>query len=106
MKIRFFGKEIVLIVCFVVISLAFAFAAGDQVVSIEGKVMSLNLSKNRIVVNEKIFVWDANSVLYDEKGSSIPIATDRLKKGTRVSIEATTIKNKPYLIKNMSLLSK
>lgn len=106
MKKGFFGKEIALIVCFVFLSLAFAFAAEDQVVSIQGKVMSLNLSKNRMVVNEKTFFWDANSVLYDENGSPVPITADRLKKGTRVSVEATWIKNKPHMIKNINLLPK
>jgi hypothetical protein len=105
-KIKFFAKEIALIVCIVILFCAFAFAAEDNVVSIKGKVMSLNLSKSRMVVSEQVFIWDANSVLYDEKGSPIPINPDRLKKGTPVSIEATAIKNKPHVIRTISLLPK
>jgi hypothetical protein len=105
-KIRFFGKEVALIVCFVIFFSAFVFAAEDQVVSIQGRVMSLDLSKNRMVVSEQIFTWDGNSIFYDEKGSAIPITAERLKKGTRISIEATPIKNKPHLIKTISLLQK
>ena len=104
MKIRFFGMVIVLITCLTLLLPSFTFAAEDQVVRIKGEVMELNLSKNIVIVNEKTFVWNANSVLYDEKGSAIPITADRLQNGTLVSIEATWIKNKPYTIKNIYLL--
>jgi hypothetical protein len=103
-KIRFFGKEVALIVCFVLLFSAFTFAAEDKVMKIQGKVMSLDVAKKKVVVNEKTFIWDLNSIFYDEKGSPIPITADRLTKGTGVSIEATWIKNKPYIIKKLSLL--
>ena len=106
MKIRFFGKEVALIVCVVFLFPAFAFAAKDNVVSIEGKVMSLDVTKKMVVVNETTFLWDAKSIFYDEKGSPIPFTEDRLRIGTRVSIEATWIKKKPYTIKTISLLPK
>ena len=106
MKIRFFGKEVALIVCVVFLFPAFAFAAKDNIVSIEGKVMGLDMTKKKVVVNETTFVWDGKSVFYDEKGSSIPFTEDRLKIGTLVSIEATWKKGKPYMIKNISLLTK
>jgi len=74
--------------------------------TIQGPVMGLNWSKNEIVVNEKIFTWDATSIFYDEKGYSISITRDRLKEGMWVSIEATVNKNKRYLIKTISLLKR
>ena len=106
MKTRLFGKELALIVCVVFIFPAFAFAAKDNVLSIQGKVMSLNMTKKTVVVNETAFLWNAESVFYDEKGAPIPFTEDRLRIGTRVSIEATWQKNKPYTIKVISLLPK
>lgn len=106
MKIRFFGKEMAFIVCFVILFSTLAFAAEDRLMSIQGPVMGLDISRNKIVVNERVFIWDANTIFYDEKGSPLSITANQLKDGTWVSIEATAIKNKPYLIKTISLLKK
>jgi hypothetical protein len=104
-KIRFFGKEVVLIVCFIFLFSAFAFAQGKDVQS-KGKVMELDFAKKTVIVNEKTFVWDANTLFFDEKGSPISITEDRLAKGTMVRVEATWIKNKPLVIKKLYLLPK
>ena len=105
MKIRFFGKEVALIVCVIFLFSALAFAQGKDVQS-KGKVMQLDFAKKTVIVNEKTFVWDANTLFYDEKGSPISITADRLIKGTLVRIEATWIKNKPLVIKKLHLLPK
>jgi len=104
-KIRFFGKEVLLIVCFIFFFFALAFAQGKDIQS-KGRVMELDFAKKTVIVNEKTFIWDANSVFYDEKKSPISITADRLAKGTMVSIESTWIKNKPLVIKKLSLLPK
>jgi hypothetical protein len=103
-KIRFFVKEIALIVCFAILIPAFAFAVEDNMVSIRGKVMSLDLNRNRMVVNEQIFVWDTNTKFYNEHAS--PITPDKIKAKNWVYIEATEITNQPYLIRTISLLQK
>ena len=105
MKIRFLGKGIILIVCFIFLFSALAFAQAKDVQT-KGKVMELDFAKKTVIVNEKAFVWDANSLFYDEKGSPISITADRLVKGTMVRIEATWIKNKPIMIKKLYLLPK
>ena len=105
MKIRFFGKEMALVVCFIFLFSALAFAQGEDIKT-KGKVMELDFAKKTMIVNEKHFVWDANTLFYDEKGFPISIIADRLTKGTRVSIEATWIKKKPLEIKKLSLLPK
>jgi hypothetical protein len=104
-KIRFFGKEIILIVCFIFLFSALAFAQGKDIQT-KGKVMKLDFAKKTVIVNEKTFVWNSNTLFYDEKGSPISITADRLAKGTLVSIEATWIKKKPLVIKKLSLLPK
>ena len=105
MKIRFFGKEVLLIVCFIFFFFALAFAQGKDIQS-KGRVMELDFAKKTVIVNEKTFFWDASSLFYDEKGSPISITEDRLVKGTMVRIESTWIKNKPLVIKKLSLLPK
>ena len=105
MKIRFFGKEIILIVCFIFLFSALAFAQGKDIQT-KGKVMKLDFAKKTVIVNEKTFVWDQTTLFFDEKGSPISITADRLVKGTLVSIQATRIKKKPLVIKKLSLLPK
>jgi len=102
-KIRFFGKEVILVVCFIFLFSALAFAQGTDM-QFKGKVMKLDLAKKMVVVNEHTFFWNQTTLFYDENGSPLTITEDRLKKGTLVSIETTWIKNKPYIIKKLSLL--
>ena len=96
MKIRFYGKEVALVICFVFLFSALAFAQGKKVVSVVGDVMDLDIAKKKVVVNEKTFVWGPNTLFYDAKGS--PVTADKLRKNVEVSIEATWVKNKPYTI--------
>jgi len=102
-RIRSFRKEMILIVYFVFLCSALTFAAETDV-KIQGRVMDLIEMKNMVIVSEMTFVWDKNSIFYDEKGSPVPITAERLKRGAQVSIEATSIKNKPYMIKKIFLL--
>jgi hypothetical protein len=104
-KIKFFGKELILIVCFFFLFSGLAFAQGKDIQS-KGKVMELDFAKKTVIVNEKTFVWNANSLFYDVKGAPILITEDKLQKGTMVRIESTWIKNKPLMIKKLYLLPK
>jgi hypothetical protein len=101
-KIKFLRKEIILISCFLLLFSALTFAADQKAFSVQGKIEELNLGKNRMVVNEKVFVWGPSTQFFDERGA--PITAESLKVDTKVSIEATWIKSKPYTIKKLSLL--
>jgi hypothetical protein len=61
------------------------FASGNNVIRIQGRVMEVDLSNRMMIVNEKTFVWDQNTVFYDEKGA--PVTVDRLRTKTWVYIE-------------------
>ena len=104
MKIRSLRKEVILISCFLLLFSALTFAADQKAFSVRGKIGELDLWKKRMVVNEKIFVWGPSTLFFDERG--VPITTESLKIGIKVSIEATWIKNKPYTIKTLSVLPK
>ena len=101
-KIRFFGKEVILIVCLIFLFSALTLAQGKEMVTMAGQVMDLNVVKKTVTVNEKTFVWDPNTLFYDENNS--PTTADKLKNNVKVHIEATWIKNKPYIIKKLYLL--
>jgi hypothetical protein len=103
-KIKFFGKEVILIVCFLFLFSALDFAQGKDVVRTRGRVASLNVAGKILTVGETDFVWNQNTMFYDETGS--PITADRLKKGMRVFIEATVIPRKPCVIKTLRILPK
>jgi hypothetical protein len=104
-KIKFFRKEVILIVCFIFLFSALAFAQGRDIQS-KGKVMELDFANKTVIVNEKTFFWNANTLFFDEKGTPLSITEDRLAKGTMVRIESTWIKNKPLMIKKLHLLPK
>jgi len=95
-KIRFYGKEVFLMMCFIFLFSALTLAQGKDVVTIAGQVMDLKVEKKIVVVNEKTFVWDQNTLFYDDKGSLV--TADKLRKNFKVFIEATWVKNKPYTI--------
>ena len=103
MKIGFFRKEIILVSCLLLLFSALTIAADQKAISVRGKIEELNLVKDRMIVNEKSFVWGPGTQFFDEKGS--PITKDQLKNGNRVSIEATWQKNERYYtIRTLSIL--
>jgi hypothetical protein len=88
---------------------ALAFAAEPQVTTIEGKIMDWDLKKNMIVVNEKCFFWNAETLFHDEKGNVIKgdqFKAKQLKMNTLVNIEAVkkTTAKRQFTIKKISLL--
>jgi hypothetical protein len=70
---------------FVLIISFLTFASDKDVVRIQGRVMEVDLGNRMMIVNEKTFIWDQNTVFYDEKG--IPVTVNRLKTKTWVYIE-------------------
>ena len=78
MKIKFFRKEAILMVCLIFLFSALGFAQGKDVVRMVGNVMDLDVSKTMLIVSENSFVWDKNTLFYDEEGS--PITADKLEK--------------------------
>jgi LEA14-like dessication related protein len=77
--------KIVLILCSILLLSVSVFAAEQGVVKIQGKIDEIDLKKNRIVVNEKVFLWDANTLFYNE--NAFPIKVDKFKTDTWVYIE-------------------
>lgn len=87
MKIQ---KVVIILFCILIFS-ASAIAAEQDMVRIQGKVMELDLKRNKIVVNEKVFFWDANTLFFDENAS--PIKGDKFKTDTWVYIEGVRDSN-------------
>jgi len=74
-KIKSYGKEIILVSCFLLLFSAFTFAAE---VRIQGKVDELDLKKDVMVVNEKAYTWDINTKFYNENALPIDRKSTRL----------------------------
>jgi hypothetical protein len=102
-KIKFFGREVILLVCFIFLFPGLTFAGEKDVVSLQGIVDELYLSKKMMIVNEhEAFIWDPNTIFYNEKG--LPTTIDKLKIKTWVYIEGISDqKDKPTLIKKIYL---
>lgn len=81
------------------------FALEDDTVNIQGMIMDLDVKKNTMIVNEKLFVWSPNTAIHNDKGSSITI--DQFKLNTWVYIKGERDKNnKRVIIHKIYLLSK
>lgn len=73
------------VLSFVFITSALTFASEEEVIRTQGIVMGMDLQKNTLIVNERTFIWDPKTILYDEKGS--PMTCDQLRANTWVYIE-------------------
>ena len=80
------------------------FAANKDIVTFQGIVMELDWQKKIIIVNERSFAFDQNTIVYNEKGSPIP--QDRLKAKTWVFIEGVKDKSQKKVAKKIYLLPK
>jgi hypothetical protein len=80
------------------------FASGESIVRIQGIVMELDLQKNVMIVNERIFILDPNTVFYNDKGS--PITADKLRIKAWVYIEGIRHHHKRLVADKIYLLPK
>jgi len=73
-----------------------AFASEEDIVNIQGMIMDLDVKKNTMIVNEKLFVWSQNTSIYNDKGS--PITIDQFKPKAWVYIQGERDKNNNRII--------
>jgi hypothetical protein len=84
-KKYFSGNGVAVLIFSILIITSLTFGADKDIVKIQGVVMELDLKQNMMIVNEKLFVWNQNTIFHDGKGS--PITVDKLKTRTWVYIE-------------------
>lgn len=111
MKIKFFQIAVTSVVSFILLFSALAFTAEPAAVTIQGRIMDWDLKRNMIVVNEKYFFWNSQTLFFDEKGNAIKgdrFKVRQLKMDTLVNIEAVkkTTAKRQFTIKKLSLLPK
>ncbi len=96
---------ILLTILFLLTFSALTFASDTNIVKMQGFLMSFDLKKNTVVINEMTFVWDQNTVFNNEKGSSVTV--DKLKIKTWVYIEGENDKvHKRWVAKKIYVLPK
>ena len=111
MKIKFFQIAVTSVVSFILLFAALAFTAEPAAVTIQGRIMDWDLKRNMIVVNEKYFFWNSQTIFYDEKGNAIKgdrFKVKQLKMNTLVDIEAVrnTSAKRQFTIKKLYLPQK
>jgi hypothetical protein len=97
-KKRLLIVGMILVSSYLFTSSTLALTSGENIVKIQGMIMDLDVKKNTIIVNEKSFVWNQNTVFYNEKGSSV--AMDKFKPKTWVYIEGEKDKDNSRIIIN------
>ena len=95
-------KGILLSVFFLLIFSVLTFAEEISIVKMQGVVMSLDVKKSTVVINEKTFVWDQYTTFHNEAGS--PIKIDKFKAKAWVYIEGENDKaHKRWVAKKIYL---
>jgi hypothetical protein len=84
-KKRFINKGVLLLIFSISIISSLTFALDKDRIAIQGVVMELDFKRNVMIVNERTFFWDPQTIFYNEKGS--PITVDKLRAQTWVYIE-------------------
>jgi len=80
------------------------FAADKDIVTFQGVVTELDWKKKMIIVNERSFSFNQNTVVHNEKGSPVP--QENLKTKTWVFIEGTKDKSQKKLARKIYILPK
>jgi len=89
----------------VLVIYSLTFASEKDILNIQGIVMEIDLKKNTMIVNEKLFRWDQKTSFFNDKGS--PITIDKIKVKSWVYIEGVNdIPNKSVLTNKVYLLPK
>ena len=81
----FYKLGIPITIIFVLLCSYMALASEEEIIKIQGVMMSLDLKKNVVIVNERLFVLNQNTAIHNDKGVAITI--DKLKPNTWVYIE-------------------
>ncbi len=86
MKIHHLNRKVLLICVMVLLSTGSLTGASEKdMVQFQGVVMTVDVKKHSIVVNERLCVWNPQTLISDERG--LPIEIDRLKAKTWVYVE-------------------
>jgi len=97
----------VILICVVVLLATGSLTGATEkdMVQVQGVVMTVDLKKHSMVVNERLFTWNKQTLINDERG--LPIDMDRLKAKSWVYVEGVQEKgHRRVLAKAIYLLPK
>ncbi len=97
-------RGILLTILFSLFISSLTFAADKDTVTFQGIVTELDWKKRIIIVNERSFAFNENTIVHNDKGSPIP--QDKLKTKTWVFVEGVKDKNRKKLATKIYLLPK
>jgi hypothetical protein len=97
--------KIVLMIALGLMAPILTFASDPGIVKFQGVVMALDLKHNSLIVNERTFTWDSQTLISNEKGQ--PVTPDKLKLRGWVYIEGVPDKaNRRNIAKKIYLIPK
>lgn len=99
---RIIWKAIILSTTGLIMIFYFNHIFGEEQLRIQGRIMSLDLKKNTMIVNERYFYWDEKTNFYNASGTNIKV--DKLKLNSWVYIEGENGDNQKIMIKKIYLL--
>jgi Domain of unknown function (DUF5666) len=99
-----YPRGIFLAILFSLFISSLTFAADKDIVTFQGVVTELDWEKKTMIVNERSFAFDQNTILHNDKGSPIP--QDNLKTKTWVFVEGVKDKSQKKVAKKIYLLPK
>jgi hypothetical protein len=88
-------EKVMIILFCILLFYASAIAAEQSIVRIQGKIMELDLKRNKMVINEKVFFWNASTLFYNENAN--PIKVDKFKTDTWVYVEGARDSNTRWI---------
>jgi hypothetical protein len=89
-------KRMILLLFFMLISSGLTFASEGDIYKGQGLIMNIDAKINMMIVNERQFVWNQNTIVNNEKGS--PVQMDKFKAKAWVYIEGVKDKNNNRII--------
>ncbi len=96
-------KMLIVVVSSIIIVSALT-VAEESLYKHQGSIMSIDLKKNTMIINERTCTWNQNTAFYDHKSSLIGI--DRFRPKSIVYVEGTVRSNNVILIERIYLLPK
>jgi len=78
-------KTIILAILLPLVVCTLTFGGEGDILKFQGLVMTVDVKRNSLVVNERLIVWDKNTVVSNERGT--PASIERLKARDWVFVE-------------------
>jgi uncharacterized membrane protein len=103
-KKHYLGKVTILALSSIILLSTLASASEDNIVKGQGVVMNIDFKRHHMIVNERIYIWNQSTSVYNDKGSLVTI--DKIQPKSWVYIEGKRNNSHDTLAEKIYLLPK